>query len=58
MGKDPVHPAEWTDRLERMIDQYRAATKRRRLEMAMKLWRVHEAKRALADLEKPPERVH
>ena len=57
MGRDPVQTAEWTERLERMIDQYRAATNRRRLEMAMKLWRVHEARQALADLEKPPERV-
>ena len=58
MGMDPVHSAEWTERLERMIERYRAATNRRRLEMAMKLWRVHEAREALAALDKPPERIH
>jgi hypothetical protein len=54
---DPVH-AEWTERLERMIDRYREVTNRRRLEMAMKLWRMHEARQALAALDKPPDRIH
>jgi DNA-binding transcriptional regulator YbjK len=58
MGLHPVRPADWSARLELMIDQYRAATRRRRLQTAMKRWRVHEARQALAALEKPPERVH
>jgi DNA-binding transcriptional regulator YbjK len=57
MHRDPIHTAEWSARLERMMDQYRAATNRRRLQTAMKLWRSDEAQQALA-LEKPPERIH
>jgi hypothetical protein len=41
-----------------MMDRYRAATNRRRLQTAMKLWRTDEAQQALAALEKPPERIH
>ena len=44
--------------LDRMIEQYRAETNRRRLELAMEQWRVEEAQHALAELEKPPERIH
>ena len=58
MGKDPIHSAEWSARLERMIEHYRIATKRRRFRMAMQLWRKDEAQQALAALEKPPERIH
>jgi len=58
MGIESVHTAEWSERLERMIEHYRVVTNRRRLQMAMKLWRVHEARQALADLEKPPDRIH
>jgi hypothetical protein len=58
MGMDPTHAADWTARLERMMEQYREASKRRQLEHAMKLWRTHEAREALAALERPPERVH
>jgi len=58
MGMDPIHSAGWSERLELLIDQYRAETKRRRLELALKLWRTHEAQLALAELEKPPERIH
>jgi DNA-binding transcriptional regulator YbjK len=55
---EPVLRTEWSERLERMIEQYRVVTNRRRLQMAMKLWRMHEARQALADLEKPPDRIH
>jgi DNA-binding transcriptional regulator YbjK len=58
MDRDRIHTAEWSARLERMMDQYRAATNRRRLQMAMKQWRTDEAQQALAKLEKPPERIH
>jgi hypothetical protein len=58
MGMEPIQTAEWSERLERMIEQYRVVTNRRRLQMAMKLWRMHEARQALADLEKPPDRTH
>ena len=39
MGIESVHTAEWSERLERMIEHYRVVTNRRRLQMAMKLWR-------------------
>jgi hypothetical protein len=58
MRRDPIHTAEWSARLERVMEQYRAATNRRRLQMAMKQWRMDEAQQALAALEKPPERIH
>ena len=58
MRRDPIDTAEWSARLERMMDRYRAATNRRRLQTAMKLWRTDEAQQALAALEKPPERIH
>jgi DNA-binding transcriptional regulator YbjK len=58
MSMEPVLRTEWSERLERMIEQYRVVTNRRRLQMAMKLWRMHEARQALADLEKPPDRIH
>ena len=58
MRRDPIHTVEWSARLERMMDQYRAATNRRRLQLAMKQWRMQEARQVLAALEKPPERIH
>jgi hypothetical protein len=58
MRRDPIHTAEWSARLERMMDQYRAAANRRRLQAAMKLWRIDAAQQALAALEKPRERIH
>ena len=58
MRRDPIHTAEWSARLERMMEQYRAETNRRRLQLAMKQWRTDEAQQVLAALEKPPERIH
>jgi hypothetical protein len=57
-GMYPIHTVEWSARLERMIERYRAETNRRRLQEAMTLWRTHEARQMLAELEKPPERIH
>ncbi len=45
-------------RIERMIERYRLAKKRRLLRRAMTLWRQFEALQAFAELEKPLERVH
>jgi hypothetical protein len=58
MAISAVHTAEWPARLERMVDHYRAVTNRRRLKLAMKVWRLHEARQVLADLERPPARIH
>jgi len=55
---DRLDTADWSARLERMMEHYREASKRRQLENAMKLWRTHEAREALAALERPPERIH
>jgi hypothetical protein len=58
MGMDPTDIADRSERLERMMEHYRAAAKHRQLEAAMKLWRLHEAREVLAALERAPERVH
>ena len=58
MRMDPIHTVDWSARLERMMEQYRAATRLRRLRLAMKRWRMHEARQVLAALEKPPDRIH
>jgi len=58
MGMDRIHSADWSARLEQMMEHYREVSKRRLLENAMKLWRTHEAREALAAFDRPPERVH
>jgi hypothetical protein len=45
-------------RIERMIEHYRFAKSRRQVQRAIALWRKIEAQEALADFEKPPERIH
>jgi hypothetical protein len=45
-------------RIERMIEHYREAKKRRLVRQAMTLWRQVEAQEKLRGFEKPPERVH
>jgi hypothetical protein len=54
----PIYTADWCARLERMMEQYRAATRLRRLRVAMKQWRMEEARQVLVALEKPPDRIH
>jgi cobalamin biosynthesis Mg chelatase CobN len=44
--------------IERMIEQYRHAKKRRLQQRAIALWRKLEARQALVRFEKPLERVH
>lgn len=44
-------------RIEHTIDESRALQKRQLLDRTIKLWRSAEAREALADLEKPDERV-
>jgi len=55
---DAVETAERVARLERMIEEYRAATERRLLRRAIKLWRRAEACQKLVALETQPERIH
>jgi hypothetical protein len=57
MGMDSTD-ADRSERLERMMEHYRAAAKHKQLQAAMELWRLHEAREVLAALEKAPERVH
>jgi hypothetical protein len=45
-------------RIERMIELYRHAKKRRLVRQAMTLWRRVESQQRLREFEKPPERVH
>ena len=57
----PLDNAGWRDRIariERMIEHYREAKKRRLVRQAMTLWRQVEAQEKLRGFEKPPERVH
>jgi hypothetical protein len=49
---DPLAP------VERMIEHYRLAKKRRLRRRAIALWRKLEAQQALVEFEKPLERVH
>jgi hypothetical protein len=58
MGNAPIYTADWSARLERMMEQYSEMTRLRRLQLAMKQWRMQEARQVLAALEKPPERIH
>ena len=50
--------AEQLERIERLMEQYRADKRRQRLGLALKLWRKTEADERLAMLELAPERVH
>ena len=45
-------------RLDRMIEQYRLAKKRRLVRQAMSLWRKIQAQQKVLDFEKPVDRVH
>jgi hypothetical protein len=45
-------------RIERMIEHYRLAQTLRVQRRAITLWQRLEARQALAQFEKPPERVH
>ena len=45
-------------RVERMIEQYRLAKRRRLERRAIALWRKLEARQALGRFEHPLERVH
>jgi hypothetical protein len=45
-------------RVERMIEQYRFAKRRRLERRALALWRKLEARQALGRFEQPLERVH
>lgn len=44
--------------IDRMIEQYRHAKKRRLVREAMSLWRKIEAHQRFLDYEKPLDRVH
>jgi hypothetical protein len=57
----PIDHADTADRLariERMIEHYRLATRRRLQRRAIALWRKIEAQQALIEFEKPLELVH
>jgi hypothetical protein len=45
-------------RIERIIEQYRHAKKRRQLRRAIALWKKLEARQAVARFEQPLERIH
>jgi hypothetical protein len=45
-------------RLDRLIEQYRFAKKRRLVREAMSLWRKIQAHQKLLDFEKSDDRVH
>jgi hypothetical protein len=44
--------------IERMIDRYRTAAKRRLLQRALRLFDDAEANHALAQFERTPDRIH
>jgi cobalamin biosynthesis Mg chelatase CobN len=48
----------WLAHLEELIEEYRAAKRRRLLQRAIKLWRRAEADQRRAALEAQPERLH
>ena len=57
----PIGRADTGDRLasiERMIEHYRLESIRRLERKALIFWRKVEARQALADFEKPLERIH
>jgi hypothetical protein len=57
----PIDHADTGDRLariERMIERYGLAKKRRLERRAIALWRKLEAQQTLVEFEKPLERIH
>jgi hypothetical protein len=57
----PINDVARRDRIasiERMIEQYRHARKRRLVRQAISLWRKIEAHQRFLDYEKPLDRVH
>jgi len=57
----PVDVADRSDRiarLDRLIEQYRLAKKRRLVRQAMSLWRKIQAHQRVLDFEKSDERIH
>jgi hypothetical protein len=55
---DHTDPAERNARIERMIEEFRAAKQRQLLQQAIKLWRETEAQQQLERFDAPPERIH
>jgi hypothetical protein len=58
MPSDRAHTDDRLARIERMIEHYRLAKKRRLRRFGITLWRKMEWWQALVELERPPERVH
>ena len=57
----PADLADRSDRiarLERLMEQYRLAKKRRLVRQAMSLWRKIQAQQKVLDFEKSADRVH
>jgi hypothetical protein len=55
---DRTDEAERCARIDQLMEESRAAKRRRLLSRARKLWRSAELLQQLAALEAPPERVH
>jgi len=55
---DDAVGASRTARIDRMMEQYRLAKKRRLVRQAMTLWRKIEAHQRVLNFEKPVDRVH
>ena len=53
-----IDAAAQLERIERLMEQYRANQRRQRLRLALKLWRKTEADQRLTRLELAPERLH
>ena len=58
MPLDDAAGASRTARIDRMMEQYRLAKKRRLVRQAMSLWRKIQAQQKVLDFEKPVDRVH
>ena len=58
MATDTTDQAERFARVERIIEEYRAARRRLLLERSMKLWRRAEACQRVMALEAQPKRIH
>jgi hypothetical protein len=58
MPIDHTHTSDRLACIERMIEHYRLAKKRRLEQRAITLWRKIAAQQALVEFEKPLERVH
>ena len=58
MDNDWNAPAEQLARIERLIEEYRAAKQRRLVQRALKLWRRAEARQRFVEVQAPPPRVH